>query len=1032
MRQRVIPSDVHVGYASGLPLPRVDLPPCICGIARSFAAHEQVVLEYSSSRSRLPLTADLSAISDADFAKELSRQRAVFFVTLDGSRDITVECLAPLRSLAPSFTQPECIIVQDLAAETLSCQFAVFTVAFVRDCLRESCVEALGEACRRPQWKVSKSDLEVWFDLCSPSTTSPVSSQWVRGGSGKDGQSILLTTESRVQCKRPVIIPRAQLLLHPWQIEPPLPDLVRIDLINHHPQFLPSPKGWLVCKRNARVIITGPEHVAVGLDAAQYGMLADTTNQGVVPSESFMQHVVASCHSQERADEEYYVPWSRHLLACLRRILAVDFIVGTRAVASNPHYQHFFSPVETDSSLGASTDWPPQPALLLLDCFAPEDRPNILEQAAKHGHPVWVLRLDQPSRRAIVDIRKLQELRAQRVVDLPAKSLVHHNTQCWSAAQWDSQGSRYISQFWLLRPPSGSDVAYTDPNIVREQLGSWDNRRYDFHYNPDSSTHRLKSYRACQQDAVLYTGHGLFGGCDGSADRKHERMGAGAILTAGSTLDPILQISVPVGGPLASVRPEAVALLCLLQQIREKMDVPGRLTVFIDCLCLLQFLSKWGRANYWPGPKDIIHFDVLLPLLKTLRAWPREVVLLKVKSHSGCHHNEVADELAAVGASLGEPPSFAGPKKYGVLQLRIKPAVRDLISSEQARADLPQDIAPNKSILKKVVHVNTRRAVQLRTTIFARCLVRTEEGSTVARMISQQGSSEIRCWMQAMTGTYPVATYLHRIGRAQSRQCPFCSSGQDETLSHFLSVCSRFHDARTAAHNQIRSQLSVSLRESLPAGWQLFEETPMLATGLQLRRIPTAQVQDSGRPVSDADVVAGEMATGRWRPDFLAVSYSRSKIAIVEVCRPSDVRLERLDAAHQGKLAVYAPLLTALGFYIESGWAVQILPWVIGARGLIKKRNLCNALEFLEVPHRKQQSIIEGTVQTSIAALAFMHRTRFAARNTGPNQTSSSSKIDPTVFDLSGKGKRKAQNGPGDLGAIMMCWKRMTAASRRH
>ncbi len=152
----------------------------------------------------------------------------------------------------------------------------------------------------------------------------------------------------------------------------------------------------------------------------------------------------------------------------------------------------------------------------------------------------------------------------------------------------------------------------------------------------------------------------------------------------------------------------------------------------------------------------------------------------------------------------------------------------------------------------------------------------------------------------------------------------------------------------------------------------------------------------------------------------------------MEVCRPSDVRLERLDAAHQGKLAVYAPLLTALGFYIESGWAVQILPWVIGARGLMKKRNLCNALEFLEVPHRKQQSIIEGTVQTSIAALAFMHRTRFAARNTGPNQTSSSSKIDPTVFDLSGKGKRKAQNGPGDLGAIMMCWKRMTAASRRH
>ncbi len=150
------------------------------------------------------------------------------------------------------------------------------------------------------------------------------------------------------------------------------------------------------------------------------------------------------------------------------------------------------------------------------------------------------------------------------------------------------------------------------------------------------------------------------------------------------------------------------------------------------------------------------------------------------------------------------------------------------------------------------------------------------------------------------------------------------------------------------------------------------------------------------------------------------------------MCEPSDVRLERLGTAYQHKLAVYRPLLTALSFYTVSGWTVQILPWVVGARGLIKKRNMCNTLEFLEVRHRKQQSIIEGTVQASIAALTFMHRTRFSARTTGPSQTLSSSKADPPVFDLPGKGMRKAQNGPGDLGAIMMHWKRMAAASRLH
>ena len=159
-----------------------------------------------------------------------------------------------------------------------------------------------------------------------------------------------------------------------------------------------------------------------------------------------------------------------------------------------------------------------------------------------------------------------------------------------------------------------------------------------------------------------------------------------------------------------------------------------------------------------------------------------------------------------------------------------------------------------------------------------------------------------------MTRTYPVATYLHRIRRPVSRQCLFCNSGQDETLSHFLSVCPRFDDARTAAHNQIRLQLSVSLSKSLLRGRRLHEETPVLATGLQLRRVPTIQVQNSGRPVSDADAAAGDMAGGRWRPDFIAVSESRKKIAMEELCRPSDVWLERFEAAYQGKLAVYAPV----------------------------------------------------------------------------------------------------------------------------
>ena len=213
--------------------------------------------------------------------------------------------------------------------------------------------------------------------------------------------------------------------------------------------------------------------------------------------------------------------------------LSLDMIV-----MSNPHYQHFFSPVETDSCFGAAKDWPPLPALILLDCFDPEKRSTILEQAARHGHTVWILRLDRPSLHAEADLKKLRELRAKREVDLPEKSLVLHHIQCWSAANWDSQSSRYVSQLWLLRPPLESGITYTDPGTVLDRLGSLDNRRCDFHHDPACPPRSLNSYRTCQQDAVCLTGKGLFGGCYGSVDRNRELMGAGGVLTVGNTLAP--------------------------------------------------------------------------------------------------------------------------------------------------------------------------------------------------------------------------------------------------------------------------------------------------------------------------------------------------------------------------------------------------------------------------------------------------------------------------------------------------------------
>ncbi len=64
----------------------------------------------------------------------------------------------------------------------------------------------------------------------------------------------------------------------------------------------------------------------------------------------------------------------------------------------------------------------------------------------------------------------------------------------------------------------------------------------------------------------------------------------------------------------------------------EKQQAP--LLVFINSLVLLDILQKLGKARFNPRPNEILHFDVIFPLLNVLLLWQYPVLLVKVKSHS--------------------------------------------------------------------------------------------------------------------------------------------------------------------------------------------------------------------------------------------------------------------------------------------------------------------------------------------------------------------------------------------------------------
>ncbi len=114
---------------------------------------------------------------------------------------------------------------------------------------------------------------------------------------------------------------------------------------------------------NGRVWITERNQRPACIDAAPYAMILNTNNNQLearTPSVTLLQHVSTTCAAQQQAYLEYHVHWYRHILACLLRVTGATFLFGASAVSAvayNPHYQFFQSPISTEIYLGAFQQW---------------------------------------------------------------------------------------------------------------------------------------------------------------------------------------------------------------------------------------------------------------------------------------------------------------------------------------------------------------------------------------------------------------------------------------------------------------------------------------------------------------------------------------------------------------------------------------------------------------------------------------------------------------------------------------------------
>ncbi len=126
--------------------------------------------------------------------------------------------------------------------------------------------------------------------------------------------------------------------------------------------------------------------------------------------------------------------------------------------------------------------------------------------------PIWILLQERPSAVFLQDTAQMRRLGALLYATLSLKSKVVNETACWTDAKWDVHSARFATQIWQVDPKFPN---VTTPFNIPSLLGSWEGRRYDFHWSQEATPTALRLHQENQQDALRHTWDGHVAGTDG-------------------------------------------------------------------------------------------------------------------------------------------------------------------------------------------------------------------------------------------------------------------------------------------------------------------------------------------------------------------------------------------------------------------------------------------------------------------------------------------------------------------------------------
>ena len=452
----------------------------------------------------------------------------------------------------------------------------------------------------------------------------------------------------------------------------------------------------------------------------------------------------------------------------------------------------------------------------------------------------------------------------------------------------------------------------------------------------------------------------------------------------------VMVASARVGGACSSIRAEAAAMWMAI----STLDSDTIINLYTDSMNVIDALRKWQRKEFLADMRQQKHADIMMPLLEALNARTKETHIIKVKSHRGVELNELADREA--GVVIGDKEAdliFADVPSIGKMRFTWegKPKWDPKLKVEVTEKC---EALTTAAVHKRWLEVARGRAVQRcereRLRKQGRWVAEEREDNWLApfmlthefmlhegwghNLLHQSraqrpwSAEEERTWMQHVTRTLPVNSYLHRIGKHPTGDCDWCA-GKRETITHFQTECSEHHGARHAAHNLIWQTLLAGLERHAAPGWKFYRETTFDNLPFEF-------------DWKDMEELADEEDR---QPDGVAYHAVSKKLYLLEFTRAMD-HSHTLGEAAEKKGKQYTKAMVAFrksqrrmggpGDRI----AIDTLPFVYGVRGSLLEQECIGHMHTLGVIKRTvAQDILAEGVQAAVQACYNMKLARGAA-----------------------------------------------------